>query len=369
VRAAPTIRDVARRARVGVGTVSRVLNDSPRVDPGTRERVLAAIAELDYVPSAIARSLSTGRTGAIGVIVPFLTRPSVVERLRGVEAALSSTPYDLVVFNIETPKRRETVIRLLTRGGRVDGLILLSLSPHPGELAMIERTGIPTVLVDGHHRLLNRVVVDDVAGGRLAASHLLELGHHRIGFLGDDPLTRFKLSPSRLRRMGVAAALRCAGLELRPEYVHAGGFPRETARRAGAELLALTPPATAIVCGSDVEALGVLEAARLASIPVPGALSVIGYDDIEIAGDLGLTTIRQPLFESGRRGVALLLKAMGGAAGRPTRQLLPVELMVRATTGPPAASGPFHRIIRATTPSVTTRAPCGRTTTRSSPTD
>ncbi len=335
MKAGPTIRDVARLADVGVGTVSRVLNDSPRVDPETRRRVLRAIADLDYVPSAIARGLSTGRTGAIGVIVPFLTRPSVVERLLGIESALAHTPYDLVVFNIETPERRETVIRHLARRDRVDGLIIVSLSPHAGELAQIERTGIPTILVDGHHRSLSRVVVDDVAGGRLAATYLLGLGHRRIGFLGDDPLTRFKFSPSRLRRIGVASALRSAGLALRPEYVHTGGMPRETARRAGAEMLTLSPPPTAIVCGSDIEALGVLEAARLAGIPVPDRLSVIGYDDIDIAADLGLTTVRQPLFESGRRGVALLLAAMDGAEGRPVREVLPVELMVRATAGPP----------------------------------
>ena len=116
--------------------------------------------------------------------------------------------------------------------------------------------------------------------------------------------------------------------------MHTGGLPRETARRAAAELLALTPPPTAIVCGSDIEALGVLEAARLASFAVPDRLSVIGYDDIDIAGDLGLTTIRQPLFESGRRGVALLLSAMDGAEGRPVREVLRLELMVRSTTGP-----------------------------------
>jgi LacI family transcriptional regulator len=335
VKATPTIRDVAQLAHVGVGTVSRVLNDSPRVDPGTRERVRRAIAELDYVPSPIARSLSTGRTGAIGVVVPFLTRPSAVERLRGVEAGLTATSFDLVVFNIETVKRREAIIRLIARGGRVDGVILLSISPRPVELAQIERAGLPTVLVDGHHRLVSRVVVDDVAGGRLAANYLLELGHRRIGFLGDEPIRGVRFSPSHLRRIGVAAALRSAGLAFQPEYVHTGGFPRETARRAAGELLALTPPPTAIICGSDVEALGVLEAARLANVPVPGRLSVVGYDDIEIAGDLGLTTIRQPLFESGRRGVRLLLEAMGGAEGRAVRELLPVNLVVRATTGPP----------------------------------
>lgn len=334
MKTAPTIRDVARLAAVGVGTVSRVLNDSPRVDPATRERVIAAITDLDYVPSAVARRLSTGRNGAIGVVVPFLTRPSVVERLHGVEAALSETLYDLVVFNIETPERREKVIRLLARRDRVDGLIILSLAPHRGELAQIHRSGIPTVLVDAHHRAFSRVVVDDVAGGRLASSYLIELGHRRVGFLGDDPQSRFKFSPSRLRRVGVARALRAAGLELRPEYVRTGGF-RETARRIAAELLELELPPTAIVCGSDVEALGVLEAAREAGVAVPGRISVIGYDDIEIAGDLGLTTVRQPLFESGRRGVELLLAAMDGAEVPPVRELLPLELVVRATTGPP----------------------------------
>jgi DNA-binding LacI/PurR family transcriptional regulator len=335
VKPVPTIRDVARLAGGGKGTVSRVLNEHSRVDPITRQRVLAAIAELDYVPSAIARSLSTGRTGAVGVVVPFLTRPSVVERLRGVEAALAGTPYDLVVFNIETPERRAAVIRLLARRDRVDGLIIVSLSPHASELDQMGRQHIPIVLVDGHHRAFTRVVVDDVAGGRLAATYLLGLGHRHIGFLGDDPQSRVKFSPSRLRRIGVSHAMRAAGLELKPEYVRTGGF-RETARRIAAELLAMARPPTAVVCGSDVEALGVLEAARAAGIPVPDRLSVIGYDDIEIAGDLGLTTVRQPLFDSGRRGVELLLTAMAGAEGRAVREVLPVELVVRATSGPPS---------------------------------
>jgi DNA-binding LacI/PurR family transcriptional regulator len=336
VKASPTIRDVARMAAVGRGTVSRVINNSPRVHPQTRDRVLWAIAELDYVPSVTARRLKTGRTGMIGVIVPFLTRPSVIERLRGIEAALARTPYDLVVFNIETTERRESVLRHLARRDRVDGLIIVSLSPRTRELALIERTGVPTVLVDGFHRSVSRVVINDVAGGWLAATYLLDLGHHRIAFLGDDPLTRFKLSPGRLRRMGVNAAMRAAGLTLRPEHVKTGGIPREDARQAAAELLATKPRPSAIVCGSDIEALGVLEAARLAGIRVPDGLSVIGYDDIDIAADLGLSTIRQPLYESGRRAVQLLLAEMAGSKSRPVREQLRVELVVRSTTAPPA---------------------------------
>jgi DNA-binding LacI/PurR family transcriptional regulator len=342
VKPAPTIRDVARLASVGRGTVSRVLNDSPRVDPRTRERVQRAIAELDFVPSATARRLKTGRTDAIGVVVPFLTRPSIVERLRGIEAALTSTPFDLVVFNIETPERRETVIRHLARRDRVDGLIFVSLSPNSGELDWMVRTGLPTVLVDGYHRALSRVVIDDVAGGRLATTYLLELGHRRIAFIGDDPKRRddvaktaFKFSPARLRRIGMKAALQAAGLSLDPLYVRTGGIPRDTARRVAVELLSLPVAPTAILCGSDIEALGVLDAARLMGVAVPDGLSVMGYDDIEIAGDLGLSTIHQPLYESGRRGIALLLDAMNGGEGRPIREQLQVELVVRATTGPP----------------------------------
>lgn len=336
MKPAPTIRDVARIAGVGVGTVSRVLNESPRVDPATRRRVLATIDALDYVPSATARRLSTGRTGAIGVVVPFLTRPSVVERLRGVEGALSHTAYDLVVFNVETPERRDTVIRHLVAHDRVDGLIILSLSPRPAEVARITRAGVPTVLVDAHHRAFTRVVTNDAVGGYLAASHLIGLGHTRIGFLGDDPQLKFKFSPSRLRRMGVAIALQAVGLDLAPRYVRTGGF-RDAARRITPELLQLPVPPTAIVCGSDIEALGVLEAARTAGVAVPADLSVVGYDDIDIAADLGLTTIRQPLVESGRRGVELLMAAMTGAETRPVRDVLAVELVARSTTGPPPA--------------------------------
>jgi DNA-binding LacI/PurR family transcriptional regulator len=256
-----------------------------------------------------------------------------VERLRGVEAALAPTQFDLVVFNVETPERRATVIRNLAHRARLDGLLILSLSPRAREVARIARAGIPTVLVDGNHRSMSRVVVDDVLGGRLAAHHLIELGHRRIGFLGEDVQTRFKYPPARLRRVGVMRELRSHGTELDPSHVRAGGF-RETARRVAAELLAMEQPPTAVVCGSDIEALGVLEAARGAGIAVPGDLSVIGYDDIEIAGYLGLTTVRQPLVESGRRGVELLLAEMAGAETGIIREVLPLELVARATTGP-----------------------------------
>lgn len=332
---AATIRDVARLAGVSRGTVSRVLNNQPRVDPRTRVLVLQAIAELDFSPSALARGLAIGKTLSVGVVVPFITRPSIVERLRGVEGALSTTTYDLVVFNVETPQRRDTVIRDLSRGERVDGLILVGLTPDNEMVSAIERSGLPTVLIDAHHPRFSRVVTNDVAGGRQAAQHLLELGHRRIAFLGDVPLAAFSFSASRLRHWGVRMALRASGVDLPPAYTMIGEPGRSRARELTRRLLGQQIPPTAIICASDLQAIGAREAARDLGIDVPDHLSIIGYDDLDIAGYLGLTTIRQPLFESGVLGVRILLDQISSGDRRPIRKVIGVEVVARSTTGPP----------------------------------
>ena len=161
---------MARLAGVGTGTVGRVINNSPKVDPRTRAKVLQVIAELDFHPSALARRLSTGKTRGVGVVVPFLTRPSVVERLRGIEGVLSTSNYDLIVFNIETSERRDDVLQDLMWGDRIDGLILVGVTPNDTEVARAERSGLPTVLIDAYHPRLARVVGNDVgaAGWRSA---------------------------------------------------------------------------------------------------------------------------------------------------------------------------------------------------------
>lgn len=333
------IGDVARLAGVGRGTVSRVLNDRANVDPATRARVRAAIRQLDYVPSAAARRLSLGRTQTIAVILPFLTRPSSVERLRGIEAALALSGYDMIVFNIETAERREIVFRDLPRSERVDGLIIVSLSPHAEELERIVRSGLPTVLIDAHHRALPRIVADDVAGGRLATEHLIALGHRRIGFVGDVPRTKLAFSSSRLRLAGVRRAMRAAGLVLPARLVAEGEHSRTRAAELARRLLVMASAPTAIVAASDTQAAGVLEAAATYGIDVPGSLSVTGYDDLELADHLGLTTIRQPLFESGWRAADRLLAAIDGRPSDALRELQDIQLVVRRTTASPPSEG------------------------------
>jgi DNA-binding LacI/PurR family transcriptional regulator len=329
-----TIAEVAERAGVGVGTVSRVLNDDPRVADATRSHVLDVIRELEYRPSAIARSLSLGRTHTVGVLVPFLTNPSSVERLRGVVEGLRGSEYDLVLFDVERLERRDEIVARLTDRMRADALLVISLPLRDDEVERFARARVPVVLVDAAHASLPHVVVDDVAGGRLATQHLLDLGHQRIAFVGDTP-NAFAFTSSRDRRTGFEAALREAGVGSRPEYVRERPHAPGHARHMVAELLRLREPPTAVFAASDSQACGAIEAAYEAGLDVPGDLSVIGFDDIDAASHRGLSTIRQPLHESGARAAALLLSWLGGAELDVTGETLALELVVRSTTAPP----------------------------------
>lgn len=329
---APTIRDVARHAKVGVGTVSRVLNDSPLVSEDARRRVHRTIDELGYRRSSTARNLSLGRTQMIGVVAPFFTSNSVLERLRGVVNKLRDhSDYDLVLFDVETIPQRNDAFSSFARTDRVDGLLVMSLRPTDEEIESFRREGMPVVLVDVRHPALPRVVIDDVLGGQIAAEHLLGRGHTRIGFIGDAP-TPFGFTSSEHRQQGMARALRRAGVKRRDEYEMRGVHGREPAREMAERLLRLPDPPTAIFAASDVQAMGALAAARSMRVRVPQDLAVIGFDDIEVAEVLGLTTVHQPLRETGARGVELLLSAIDGIGAEPTEELAPLNVIARRTT-------------------------------------
>ncbi|MEW5872381.1 MAG: LacI family DNA-binding transcriptional regulator [Chloroflexota bacterium] len=333
-----TIRDVAKRAGVGLGTVSRVLNDSPLVSQTTRQRVLAVIAELNFVPNPTARRLSLGKTLTVAVIVPFFTRPAFIERLRGIEHALMESQYDLNIYNVETVKRRDQCIHDVPRRERVDGVLIISLPPRDEDVDWLMRADVPIVLVDANHPSLtsfNRVVIDDVHGGLLATQHLIDLGHRRIGYISDWLESPFNFTSSRDRFRGYLQALGAAGISARADYHGQGEHGRYEARSLAENMLALPERPTAIFAASDTQAMGVLEAAREAGLKVPEEISVIGYDDIEVAEYLGLTTIRQLMYESGQRGVELLLDVLEEPNEEPVCEVLPTELIVRNTTAPP----------------------------------
>ena len=331
----PTIRDVAEKAGVGLGTVSRVLNDSPLVSESTRQRVLQAISDLNYMPSLTARRLSLGKTMTVAVIVPFFTRPSVTERMRGIENTLVACDYELTIYNVETVNRRDECMQHVIRRERADGVIVISLSPRDEDLTLLDNPEIPVVLVDANHASLsglNRVIVDDIDGGYSATRHLLELGHERIGYISDYLDTPFNFTSSRDRFQGYRQALQEAEIPFCTEYQAQGPHGRQAAYENAARMLALHDPPSAIFAASDTQAMGVLQAARDAGLRVPEELSVIGYDDLEIAEYLGLTTIRQLLYLSGQRGAELLIEAIQEPPREPQCEVLPTELVVRDTT-------------------------------------
>jgi LacI family transcriptional regulator len=329
-----TISDVAQLAGVGISTVSRVLNDG-QVSLPTRTRVLAAMTDLGYRPNAGARALASGPKGALGLVIPFFTSPSAVERLRGALEAMGSTEHELILCNVADPRQRDAYLGRRAPLDRVDGLLIMSLAPHDAEVTAFERAGIAAVLVDAFHPKLPHVVADDVRGGQLATRHLIELGHERIAFVGDTSDPGFGFVSSDQRWSGYREALGRAGIPLRRALRRVGPHGRMTAHRLTRELLSLRRPPTAIFAASDTQALGVIEAAAVEGFSVPGDLSVVGFDDLEIAPYVGLTTVSQSLHESGRRGVERLLEVLEGPNGVALEEQLPVELRVRRTTGPP----------------------------------
>lgn len=267
-------------------------------------------------------------------MVPFVTNPSAVERLGGFIGVMTRRTYDVVLFALEQPDQRDEHLRRLGRGGAADGVLVVSLAPGDEDVDRFVASGTPVVLVDAAHPRLPHIVVDDVQDGALATRHLIDHGHRRIAYVGDAPSA---FGWGAKRRRGYERALRAAGVAPAAELVREGAHGRAVARSLTQELLALPEPPTAVFAASDTQALGVLDAARDAGVAVPERLSVIGFDDLEVAEVAGLTTVRQPLRRSGARAAELLLALVDGKAGVPEREVLPLELVERRTTAPPAA--------------------------------
>jgi DNA-binding LacI/PurR family transcriptional regulator len=272
----------------------------------------------------------------IGVITPFFTRSSYVERLRGVESVLSQSEYDFIIYNVETVDRRDKYFREIPRRERIDGMMIMSLPPTDEDAERFAKANVPTILVDATHPNLSRVIIDDMDGGYKATMHLIELGHRKICYISDYMKNSpFHFMPVQDRYQGYRNALADAGIEFNPHYYKQGKLSEQEAQRLALEVLSLPNPPTAIFAYSDTQALGVMRAAQDLGIEVPKQLSVIGYDDIELAEYLHLTTMRQNLFLSGVKGAELMLTAVSGQNTSPQQITLPTELVKRRTTAPP----------------------------------
>lgn len=337
-----TSRDIAREIGLSQSTVSRALRGDPRVAPETLARVQAVAEQLSYVPDAAARSLTTGRTETVGVVVADITNPFYPEIVEVLHAELLHEGYATVLLN--EPRSADLARQL--RGRSVDGLIVVSATLGATFVEELPRMGIPLVLlnrdVDG--AAVDRVLSDNLAGGALAAEHLLDLGHRRVGLIAGPADT----STARDRERGLREALARRGLPFDETLRREGSFSHQSGHQNCIELLRVEQPPSAIVCASDVVAFGALDAAKRLGVRVPEQLSVIGYDDIAMAGweAFALTTIRQPLTQMAKRAVRLLLQRLRtGAAGAAAEgaapaqhEVFPPHVVKRETTAPPAAA-------------------------------
>lgn len=326
-----TIAEVAARAGVSTATVSRVLSGSAAARPETRDRVLAAARELDYRPSAIARALKRRETRTLGLLVTDVGNPFYPLVVAAVESAAHELGYGIVLANGGNDTRRELEHLDLLAERRVDGLIVASAHVTDAHVRRLRRSGLPVVLVnaDAPGDRLPSVDTDHRAGARLATVHLVELGHRRIGHV-TAPASHAASAP---RLEGVRDAM---GTDPGPVVVEGNA---DIAGGASAAAPMIAAEVSAVVAYNDLTAIGLLRALHAAGRRVPDDISIVGFDDIEMAAwtDPPLTTVRQPIPELGRRAVAQLVAGLRGSDAQgpeAARITLRPTLVVRGSTGP-----------------------------------
>lgn len=331
-----TIYDVARLARVSIATVSRVINNSDRVKPETRERILSAIDSLKFVPKADAVTRARKDHNRIGIITPSITDDALVERLRGAVMALVGTAYEIVLFPFDTPDRCNAIMARLALNRSVDGLIVL------GGWIIDEKTikriathSIPLVIgVDKQTSFdcsFSQIVIYHGAGARMAADYLVEKGHRRIAFLGDAFPDNELNSIGHIKLDNFRQRLAQHGIPLPDASVAIAAQSMEQAYEKVQSLLIHSEPPTAIFASSDTQAIGIINAAQERGMSVPDDLAVIGFDDISIAEHIKLTTINQALKESGRLTVEFVIAAIEKTVFEPQCSEMPLRLIPRKT--------------------------------------
>lgn len=326
-----TIYDVASLAGLSIATVSRVLNSPEKVNEITRAKVMTAIDALGFVPKAEARARALQSTRRIGVLTPFFTAPSFVQRLRGINGTLVKLNYELIIYTVESLNGLKGYLSRLPLTKSLDGLVVMSLPIGEVEMRRLRENHLETVLIEHTANDFNTVEIDDLEGGRMAARFLLEKGHRKMAFIGDIDPPDFAIRPVIDRFEGFRQELNDAGVELPAEYICSSRYEQESSRAVARQLLALPNPPTAVFAAADIQAVAVIRVARDLGLRIPDDLAILGFDDLDLADYVGLTTIRQPLDDSGRIAVELLLGRISDPERNVQHVKLPLTIVERDT--------------------------------------
>jgi DNA-binding LacI/PurR family transcriptional regulator len=343
-----TIYEVAKKAGVGIGTVSRVLNNSPKISPQTRARVLKAIKQLNYQPHAMAQGLARKKTHTIAILIPFFTGYFYVELLKGIQQAVSQHKYDLILYCIDDVNKRDTYLKRAFQQRRVDGVLLISSSLPDHYAKEFRSRRLPLVLVDAFHPEFDSITVNDQDGACSAVRHLIAFGHQRIAMITGH----LECPPSQHRLDGCQRALAEAGLTLPASMLVSSdgmageaaaindGFNKEAGyqgmkhfleRNGGTNGASQRPTAVFVAC--DIQAIGAMKAIRECGLRIPEDIALVGFDDIELAEYVGLTTVRQPMFQMGKQGVERLMALMDDPQLPRQHVRIETALVVRESCG------------------------------------
>lgn len=327
------LRDVANRAQVSVGTVSNFLNRPDRVAQETRARIEEAVAALGFVPNASARQLRSGYSRTIGLVVPDISNPFFTDIARGVEDAANARDYAVFLCNSDESAKKEKHYLDVLLQQRVRGVLITPADDRPDKFQALRERGTAVTLLDRNSLSTNQcsVAVDDVRGGDLAVSHLVELGHRNIAWVvGPDSIPQ-----CADRGLGALSAAAKAGVSL--TSIRIPLMNTNSGEEAATQILQLAELPTAIFCANDLLALGVLRKLLAHGIKVPEQVSLIGYDDIQFAPSaaIPLSSISQPSYQLGVTATELLLSECEDADGHAHQQVLfQPQLVVRSSTAP-----------------------------------
>ncbi len=326
-----SIYDIAKKAGVAPSTVSRALDDHPRIGTTTKKRIQELAQEMGYIPSTVAKSLTAQKTWTIGMVLATISDPFMGRVVEGVEQAAIEVGFNVFISTSQNDWQREMAVIGMFQKRRVDGIIVIASHLFDLSPRFFERSRVPIVVINEQNpgKNMHFVAVDDRQGAQLAVEHLLALGHRRIGYVGVTNRPR----SNQYRLKGYQDALEAVGIASDPALIFTSNNIEDHAKRGEASLEPLLAAgATAVFCFNDTTAIGLLAACYKRGFSVPENLSIIGFDDIDMAIYTipPLTTIRQPRFELGQRAMQMMLNLLDGQASE--NQIVPGELVVRQTT-------------------------------------